>query len=365
MEASSEAALATIVSSTSGADSNGRVIVLSGDSGSDDSSVEGSGKRGRGRHGSFRIQARTYAITYPQCPVERAVFDTEFKRKFKPSQFASAREQHQDGSYHLHLFVDFGKRRDVQSSRYFDMAFEGVTYHPNVQRCRSRKKWLAYIGKGSDHGTASLDCDVGFDVLSEPLGKRKSLWLDHIWSEQHRVLSSLLPVSYPIKLECEGKSYEMLVPDPRVKKRSWWIVAPPNAGKTRWLNKTFARQKIYCPRTGPYPFEGYLDQDIIIYDDREGVSFSEFASVLNTWEIIQPVAGQVRYNVQNWKIGHTRSVIVLSNKTIEQSMPEEDWQRMKKRFIQIVNPVLIPPEEVSDDDDAAPQNDAIAQQFVS
>jgi len=349
------------------ADSSDGVIVLSGDSGSDDSCSSRGGKRGRGRHGSFRIQARTYALTYPKCPVERSVFDEEFKRKFVPVEFASAREQHKDGSYHLHVFVDFGKRRDVQSTRYFDLAFESITYHPNIQRCKSRRKWLDYISKGRDHGVASLSGDVGFDVFSEPLGKRKSMWQDYMWSQEHRVLLSQKPISFPIKLECEGKSYEMLNPDPRVKKRNWWIVAPPNAGKTRWLNKTFAGQRVYCPRTGPYPFEGYLDQDIVVYDDREGVSFAEFASVLNTWEIIQPVAGQVRYKIQNWKLGHTRSIIVLSNKTIECSMPEEDWQRMKKRFIQIVNPVLIPPEELSDDDEEVVPvvNDAIAQQFVS
>lgn len=321
-------------------------------------------RHGRQRKDDFRLAAKQFALTYPRCAVERARVDEELKTRFHPSELASAREEHKDGGHHLHVFIAFLKRHDVRSSRHFDVAFDGQTYHPNVQRVRSRAAWLEYISKGADHGVAQLA--RGFDPLREKLGKRKSMWQDHCWSEQHRVLMALTPVNYPIKLECEGRTYEMLAPDPRHKKRNWWIVAPPNAGKTRWLNKTFAGQCIYSPRTGKYPFEGYLDQDIIVYDDRDGVSFAEFASVLNTWDIVQPVAGEVRYNVQNWKLGHTRSIIVLSNKTIEQSMPEDDWQRMKKRFMQIVNPKLLEDHELSssDDDEAEPGNAAAAAQYA-
>jgi len=334
-------------------DSSHEVVDLRGDSGSDGGrSPEGARAPARKkRRGGFRLQGKQFAITFPKCPVLRDVFDEVFKGKFRPSEFASAREQHADGSFHLHLFVGYRSRKDVRSARHFDVTVDGVTYHPNIQRVRSRNQWLEYISKGEDHGVADLSGDNGFNPLLEELGKRKSMYADYCWSEQFRVQQQLRSVDYPIKLATTERTYEMYAPDPKIKKRSWWIVAPPNAGKTRWLNRTFAGQRIYSPRTGPYPFEGYLDQDIIVYDDREGVSFAEFASVLNTWDIVQPVAGQVRYNVLNWKLGHTRSVIVLSNKTIEDSMKEEDWLRMKKRFVQIVNPVLLLPEEVSSDEE--------------
>lgn len=155
---------------------------------------------------------------------------------------------------------------------------------------------------------------------------------------------------------CQGsRSYAMASPDPSLKKRNWWIVAPPNAGKTRWINKTFKNTNIYCPRMGKYPFEGYRDQDIIIYDDRTNVSFEEFSDVLNTWDFLHPIYGEIRFVTQDWKLGHTRNVIVLSNKTIEESLPESDHNRMKKRFIQIVNPILLSPEEISDDEIDIPQ----------
>nr|WAE42211.1 MAG: replication associated protein [Cressdnaviricota sp.] len=304
----------------------------------------------------FRVQGKQFALTYPQCPVERAEFDPVFKAKFKPVEFASARELHKDGEYHLHVFVAFGTRRNVQSARYFDVSIKDKTYHPNTQKCKDRKKWLRYISKDGDHGVDEL-CGGGdvFDIMAHELGKRKGMFADHQFTQQYLLTASLKPIEWPITLSCEGKEYRMEAPEPKLKKRNWWIVAPPNAGKTRWINKTFARTAIYCPRTGKYPYEGYSDQQLIIYDDRTKIAFEEFSDVLNTWEFVHPVFGEVRFRTQDWKLGQTRNVIVLSNKTIEESLPEEDWVRMKKRFIQIVNPVLIPPQEMSDDEMPAAQ----------
>lgn len=334
---------------------------------SDDDPREPAGRPGgrRGR-GDFRVCAKQFALTYPQCPVDRAVFDPAFRLKFRPHQLASAREQHQDGSFHLHLYVEYASRRDVRSARHFDVVIDGQTYHPNIQRVKNRQAWLDYISKGGDHGVGQLTGDLEFDPLSQPLGKRKSAYQDYLWSRQFAMRRGLKPVAFPVALRTERETLELLRPDPRQKKRSWWIVAPPNAGKTRWLNRTFAGQRIYAPRTGPYPFEGYDDEDVIVYDDRQGVAFEEFASVLNTWDILMPVAGQVRYVTQHWKIGHTRSIIVLSNKTIEESMKEEDHQRMKKRFIQIVNPKLLLDDEVSSDDEEQKQAEVrIHNEFAS
>lgn len=296
------------------------------------------------------MRGKDFSVTFPRCEVERAVFDAAFISQHGPfAEYVSARELHSDGGHHLHLFLRYKSRKDLRSARALDVAIDGRTFHPNIQKCRCRDDWLMYLSKESDHGDwlpSSLSRE-SFDPLSAELGRRKSMFTDHQWSEQFRVVQSLHEPDYPIRLSCSGITYEMARPDPKLKRRSWWIVAAPNAGKTRWLNFTFAGCRVFSPRVGPYPFEDYLDQDIIVYDDREGVKFEEFAAVLNTWLIVQPIAGQIRYVTKYWKVGHTRSVIVLSNKTIESSVPPEDVDRMRKRFIQIVDPVLIPPEDRS------------------
>lgn len=306
------------------------------------------GKAKRVRKRPFRLKTKQFAITYPRCEVERSVFDDQFRLAHGPvMEFASAREAHADGGYHLHVYVAYQQAKDVQSARAFDVAIDGVTYHPNIQRCKCRADWLKYISKEHDNGVAEVAAWAEYNPLDEKLGERKAKYHDHLWSLQYALQQSLREPAYPIRLECDGITYELSRPDPAIKRRSWWIVAPPNAGKTRWVNSTFKGCRIYSPRTGKFPFEGYCDQDIILYDDRGGVAFEEFASVLNTWDIVQPIAGEIRYITKDWKVGHTRSVIVLSNKTIEEAMEATDVARMRKRFIQIVNPVLLQPGQES------------------
>lgn len=344
------------------------------DSSDEDAGVQGgadTSSHGTRKTNGFRISAKMFSLTYPRCDVSRAAFDPVFRGKFKPTEFASAREPHKGGGHHLHVFVAFSSRRDVQSARYFDVSIDGKTYHPNIQQTRSRESWLGYISKGDDHGVepaarravgrarkkSRQDQELhSFDPKQEPAGKRRGVYEDLVWTERFLEDQGMADVEWPVQLHCtDGKIYEMHRPNPATKKRNWWIVAPPNAGKTRWVNKTFARQKVYCPRMGKYPFEGYRDQDIIIYDDRKEVTFEEFSDVANTWDIRKPVFGEVRFRTQDWKLSHSRNIIVLSNKTIEEAMKEEDHQRMKKRFIQIVNPTLLDPDEISD----AEEQDAV------
>ena len=152
------------------------------------------------RHRPFRARGKQFALTYPQCPIPRADFDTLFKLKFSPAEFASAREEHKDGSHHLHVYVSFSKSKDVRSARYFDVAFEGTTYHANTQRCKNRRAWLEYISKGTDHGVQELLSTDGFDPLQHPLGKRKQKYQDWLWSKHYKQLQQLKPIEFPIKL---------------------------------------------------------------------------------------------------------------------------------------------------------------------
>lgn len=352
---------------------------------SSSSSTSSRGKKAGNR--TFRITGFHFAITYPKCPIEKSTFTDLFKTKFQPDTCVVAREQHEDGSYHFHVYAGYNKCKDIRSQRYYDITFttetgEIQTFHPNIQKVKNVSAWKQYITKGDDWdiirgdgidprsngmGIKKRSCshrddaDPDWNVLDASLGTRKGEWNDHVWSDQYRLWQSLTDIKYPIVLQCtDGFKYEMQAPNASIKKRHWWIVAPPNTGKTRWVNYTFANQRIYFPRLGKYPYEGYRNQDIIIYDDRSGVTFDEFSDACNVWNIPKPIYGEVRFTTQDWKIGHARNIIVLSNLTIEEYFQQHDWSRMKKRFIQIVNPTLMDPADMSDDEYEIPQQPEIA-----
>jgi len=88
--------------------------------------------------------AKYCLLTYAQVPediIERLPLD--IVRKLGSDDIRAectvARERHADGGWHLHVFVDFGRKYSVRSTRVFDLCGQ----HPNIERV-GRTPWVAY-----------------------------------------------------------------------------------------------------------------------------------------------------------------------------------------------------------------------------
>jgi len=339
-----------------------------GESGADASSQDSSestspqGARPAGRRPAkkkFRIQGKHIGLTFPQCELTMEEFIEGFARAHGHAAIRVAEEKHADGATHFHVYLRYDLRKDIRSARFYDFQCkrsvcatckgdaEHQSHHPSIERLRDFRDWVKYISKDG----VTRDFTEEFDPMLYEAGKRKRMYDDNQWTRHFIAHRQRREISYPIRLITAGRTYEMHRPDPSKKKRHWWIVSPPNAGKTRWLNKTFRGQRVYVPSADDYPFEGYDGEDVIVYDDRDDVTFAEISNVANTWEIECAVFGKVRYRKQYWPIGGTRNIIVLSNKSIEEHFKPEDWDRIKKRFIEIKNPTLLEEGEMSSDDE--------------
>lgn len=105
----------------------------------------------RDRSGRFKITAKAFFLTYPQVPdLEKEDFYGYFLDDFahgasntKPQDVLVAKEAHQDGTPHFHIFLRFPARLDIINQREFDFG----PYHPNIQSARSPKKVIAYCTK--------------------------------------------------------------------------------------------------------------------------------------------------------------------------------------------------------------------------
>lgn len=108
-------------------------------------------------------------LTYPQCPLERTQL-RDFILGVEPSsKYFIARELHSDGNYHLHAYVNFGRRRRFTTSACFDV--DG--YHPNIQKPRSTKHVLAYCSKSDSEPLANFE----LGEIADGSGR------DSIWGE--------------------------------------------------------------------------------------------------------------------------------------------------------------------------------------
>lgn len=274
----------------------------------------------------FRCNARKFLLTWPKMGESKEEVMRWLIREKGAFKAVVSEEKHADGSPHVHAFVQYSNKKNVVSASYFN--YKG--YQCNIQAARDADASIRYVKKDGNFCSNTEK----FDVDSIPIGKKRKFYEDFEWEKQYKEQKSLVGITWPIKIKDKhGFIHVMEKPDPAKKQRSWWIVGKPNAGKTYWLNETFAGMKIYALTKTKTPYERYDDEELIVYDDAIP-SFAECANVLNTWRIQMPVFGNVRYTNKLWPLGSTRNMIVLKNHGMD-TYYKETLDAMRARFVEI------------------------------
>ena len=105
----------------------------------------------------FAFDGTHVFLTYPRCPLEREQLRDRIVERTNPTKYLIGRERHDDGGYHLHAYLHFGRRRRFVGADAFDV--EG--YHPNVQKPRSAGNVIAYCCKEDTEPLANFDYQLG------------------------------------------------------------------------------------------------------------------------------------------------------------------------------------------------------------
>ena len=109
---------------------------------------------------SFRINSKKVAITYPQCSISKEqclllLKDNAYYHDF--IKYCIAQERHEDGGYHLHVYLQYDRKLNIKSPKCFDMVNGEETIHGNYQSCRYAKNWLEYIVKDDKHPLTNIE----------------------------------------------------------------------------------------------------------------------------------------------------------------------------------------------------------------
>lgn len=105
---------------------------------------------------AFRYQARAVFLTYPQCDLTKEHALTLLRTllgEAEGTHYLIGRERHQDGHYHLHVFVERTRMIETTRPSYFDLetvdpATGGIkVFHPNITSPRDRAAVKSYITK--------------------------------------------------------------------------------------------------------------------------------------------------------------------------------------------------------------------------
>lgn len=285
----------------------------------------------------FRMNAVKCFLTYSQCGDLTWKQVMERLNEIGPvEQYCISYEDHSNGGRHIHCFVKWFKKVNVTSARRFDI--EG--HHPNVRRVKDVMGCVEYVIKYGNYESEKLDLYLN----SKGFCRKK---MDHeAWVQYKHEKLLKLPV-YPIPLP--QRLGEITQPKACNKQRHWWIVGPPNCGKTKWVNETFKGTTVYMRPAGVnYPYEGYMNQELVIYDDVNMWDLlEELKAVTNTWDVPTHVYGPTRYKKQYWPLGQSRTVIVLSNSPPEY-ITNLAWQARFKlvemrflRYEDIPTPIVV------------------------
>ena len=97
----------------------------------------------------FRMNAKSFLLTYPHCDLPKEELYAFLLTFGQPVKWVICREQHSDGSPHLHCAVMFQRKLDVRSAIYFDVPWHGTTYHGNYQTIKRWPAAVAYVKKGN------------------------------------------------------------------------------------------------------------------------------------------------------------------------------------------------------------------------
>lgn len=244
----------------------------------------------------FELQAKKIFLTYSDSNLNKETIEEALK-EWGAIKYAIGRELHASGKPHWHVAMHLHKKLHIKNERHFDLPFEE---HPNIKTIKNWEEKVAYCMKDGEYWLKGIEWFKTFTGFKR---KREDLngWLRYVDNKK------MVPVEWPITLPGGGEAK-----GPGEKKRHYWIVGPPDSGKTTWVEDTFQGKRIYKRTATNYPFDGYDGEDVIIYDDIFP-KFEEVAAVSNVYKTKTHVYGATRYNEKHWPMFQERVMFVLAN----------------------------------------------------
>lgn len=133
--------------------------------------------------GKFRTQAQVHFLTYPQCaiPKEEALRQLKAKAGEKYGWCVVSSEEHEERENdtnvgkHLHVIQEYSKKFETCNERYWDLVYEGKTYHPHFEPAKRKAKCLQYVIKDGDYIVDGTYKELPFniDTYLEANGSKK------------------------------------------------------------------------------------------------------------------------------------------------------------------------------------------------
>ncbi|AAP57391.1 Rep protein [Tomato yellow leaf curl Axarquia virus] len=103
----------------------------------------------------FKIYAKNYFLTYPNCSLSKEEALSQLKNLETPTNkkyIKVCRELHENGEPHLHVLIQFEGKYQCKNQRFFDLVSpnRSAHFHPNIQAAKSSTDVKTYVEKDGD-----------------------------------------------------------------------------------------------------------------------------------------------------------------------------------------------------------------------
>jgi hypothetical protein len=98
----------------------------------------------------FRLCSKSLFLTYPKTNISVIEVKEQLEKiliKYKVSEYAIAKELHQDGTPHIHVWIKLIKKLDTTNQRLLDLTIEGSSYHGQYENAKKDKSSMEYVLK--------------------------------------------------------------------------------------------------------------------------------------------------------------------------------------------------------------------------
>ena len=277
----------------------------------------------------FNIRSKSWFLTYPKCPLTKEEVHALLCAKGRAIHGGViARELHEDGTPHIHVYLLLSAPYNCKSPRFWDLA----VYHGNYQHAKSYTAVLQYVRKDQDYLEFG-DLDLEAKLESK---KTHAAYLGKRLQEEHLVDIVNDHPELTLRFEQLQRSQlayrqAKLKNPPHETTRGTWIRGPPGSGKTHSVHTT--ESDLYVKAQNKW-WDGYTGQKAVLIDDfdQQGECLAHHMKI---WSDKWPAQGEI-------KGGHVPltydRLIVTSNFTIDQAFKNSDPETIKalnRRFKKI------------------------------
>ena len=210
---------------------------------------------------NFYASQKTFFLTFPHCLyTKRQVFDY-FLVKHKPNIMIVCNEPHVDGSYHIHVWLEYSERITIRNPRYFDInELHCNIGHMENKKRNSKNNVIRYMTK-YDKDPLVYGTEINF--------KKRGLICEYLKNGEK--LEKIIDM-YPEELYNYDKlrnninlyNIDKQNVDKIIIRKGYWIYGKSGIGKSYLVRMAF--DSLYEKQNNKW-WDGYSCEETVLIDD--------------------------------------------------------------------------------------------------